>query len=245
MAADRKVVDSMSMSRTDFSIPGGPVRWGAWLLPIAGIIPAIFFTIGMMTSNPDPDTDPKGAAEAATNAGAVVVGIILIVATLALIFGLFALYAWLASGRTRNSALAGLLLSVVSVGLLLAGLGAAILAAAIAADVYLSGDAGASAVLTKLSGGTFGRAVVADFIVAIVVALAGSVANGVAIWRSGTLPRWSGVLYAAGFTLVIASTPIVTQVGGILLLIGGIWIARTISGQSATATTRPATVSPA
>ncbi len=235
---------SMSMSRAEFTIPSGPVRWGAWLLPIAGIIPAILFTVGMAMPNPDPNTDPKVAAEAASNAGAAVFGVLYIAAAVALTFALFALYAWLAGGRSRNSALAGMLLSVVSVGLLLAGLGAAVLAAAVAADVYRSGDAGASAVLAKLSGGTFGRAVLIAFIGSAVVGLAGAIANGVAIWRSGMAPKWTAILYAVGFALLMGNSPIVTQLGGILLLIGGISIARIISGRSTTAA-RSAAVSPA
>jgi hypothetical protein len=198
----------------------------------------------MLGSNPDVDTDPKGAADAATSVISLGGGVVYILATIALLFGVMALYGWLAAGRTGGAALVGLVLSIVSVGLLLAGLGAFTLASAVAADVYRSGDAGASAVLAKLSGGNFGKAILADLIVAIVLGLAGAVVNGVAIWRSGTLPRWSGVLYAAGFALLVGSAPIVSQVGGILLLIGGIWIARTISGQTATAT-RPAAVSPA
>jgi hypothetical protein len=163
----------------------------------------------------------------------------------ALILGLMALYVWLATGRTGNVALAGLVLSVVSVGLLLAGLGAAFLAAAIAANVYLGGDAGASAVLAKLSGGNFGTAVLVDFIATMAVGLLGGVANGIAIWRSGTLPKWAGVLFAAGFALMMASAPIVTQLGGILLVISGVWIARTIGKTDTAAQTAPAVVAPA
>jgi hypothetical protein len=235
----------MIAERSALTVPSAPVRWGAWLLPIAAILPVIFFTIGMIGPNPDVDTDPKGAADAAANAGAVGGGIVYMLAAVALILGLMALYVWLATGRTGRAALAGLVLSVVSVGLLLAGLGAAFLAAAIAANVYLSGDAGASAVLAKLSGGNFGTAVLVDFIATMVVGLIGGVANGVAIWRSGTLPKWAGVLYAAGFALMMASAPIVTQLGGVLLVIGGVWIARTISQTDATAGESSAVISPA
>ena len=227
------------------SVPAAPLRWGIWLIPVAGIIPAIVFTLWMVGPNPNIDTDPKGAADAATSVLGLGGGIVYLLATIALVFGLFALYGWLAGGRMGTMALAGLVLSVLSVGLLLAAYGAFVLASAVAADVYRSGDAGASGVLAKLSGGNFGRAILATLIAAIIVGLLGAVANGVAIWRSGTLPRWSGVLFALGFVLLVGSAPIVSQLGGILLLIGGVWIARTIGqgGETATQTTQAA-VSP-
>jgi hypothetical protein len=226
------------------SIPGAPVRWGAWLIPVAGIVPTIVFTLWMAGSNPDIDTDPKGAADAATSVLGLGGGIVYILAAIALIFGLFALYAWLAGGRTGTAALAGLVLSVVSVGLLLAAFGAFTLAAAVAADVYRSGDAGASGVLAKLSGGNSGRAILATLIAAMIAGLLGAVAFGVAIWRSGTLPRWSGVLFALGFVLLVVSVPILTQLGGIVLLTGGGWIARTIGQAGATSARTAPTVAP-
>jgi uncharacterized phage infection (PIP) family protein YhgE len=136
-------------------------------------------------------------------------------------------------------------LSVVSVGLLLAGLGAFTLASAVAANVYRSGDTGASGVLAKLSGGNFGAAILATLIAAMVLGLAGAICFGVAIWRAGTLPKWAGVLVAAGFVLLVASAPFVSQLGGILLAIGGTWIARTIGRTGATGMATTATVAPA
>jgi hypothetical protein len=233
----------MIAPQSTLSVPAAPIRWGAWLIPVAGIVPTIVFTLWMVGKNPNPDTDPKGAADAATGALGLGGGIVYILATIALLFGLFALYGCLASGRTGTAALAGLVLSVLSVGLLLAGLGAFVLGSAVAADVYRSGDAGASGVVAKLSGGSFGRAVLVAFIAAIVLGLAGAVAFGAAIWRSGTLPRWSGVLYALGFGLLVGSAPIVSQLGGILLLVGGGWIARTLGRAGATRTRSAPTVS--
>lgn len=235
----------MAATRDERSVPAAPIRWGTWLLPIGGIVPAIVFTLWMASPNPDIDTDPKGAADAATSVVGLGGGFVYILASIALLFGLMALYGLLASGRSRGLALAGLVLSVVSVGLLLAAFGAFILAAAVASDVYLAGNAGASAVLAKLSGGNFGRAILMDFIAAMALGLAGAVANGAAIWRSGTLPKWAGVVFAVGFVLVVASVPVITQVGGILMAIGGGWIARTIAQADATAATNPTALSPA
>lgn len=233
----------MMSTQSNRSIPVAPIRWGAWLIPVGGLVPAIIFTVWMASPNPDIATDPKGAAEAAASAVGLASGFLYILAHIGLLFGMMALYGWIAAGRTGGPALAGLVLSVVSIGVLLAGFGAAILASTVAGDVYLAGDTGASGVLEKLSGGTFGRPILIDLIIASVIGLAGAVAFGVAIWRSGTLPKWSGVLYALGFVLVVAFVPIITHIGGILLTVGGVWIARTIGQGGETAVTAPAAAS--
>jgi hypothetical protein len=69
-----------------------------------------------------------------------------------------------------------------------------------------------------------------------VLLLVGNVLLGVAIWRSGTLPRWAGALWAAGAVLMLllglviaifftGSTPVTVLVGAMLLVISGGWMA--------------------
>lgn len=43
----------------------------------------------------------------------------------------------------------------------------------------------------------FGLAVTATFMLGILLALVGNVLLGVAVWRSGTLSRWAGAIWAA------------------------------------------------
>jgi hypothetical protein len=70
----------------------------------------------------------------------------------------------------------------------------------------------------------------------IVLLLAGNVLLGVAVWRSGTLPRWAGALWAAAHVLMYlslvyaatigpASTPPTVLVGAVLVVISGTWMA--------------------
>ena len=55
---------------------------------------------------------------------------------------------------------------------------------------------------------------------------AGFILFGVAIWRSGALPKWAGVLIAAHAPLISGPFSIVGSVVGILLaVVGGGWIA--------------------
>ncbi len=69
-----------------------------------------------------------------------------------------------------------------------------------------------------------------------VLLLVGNVLLGVAVWRSGTLPRWAGALWAAGAVLMLllgqivaifltGSTPVTVGVGAVLLVISGGWMA--------------------
>ena len=47
-----------------------------------------------------------------------------------------------------------------------------------------------------------------------------------AVWRSGTLPRWSGVTFALGLTVFFPPFPqIVRVIDGLLIGTGGVWIA--------------------
>jgi hypothetical protein len=57
---------------------------------------------------------------------------------------------------------------------------------------------------------------------------AGAVVAAVAVWRCGVLPRWSGVLLAAGFGLYIPQFfgPPAVRIGhGVLVGAGCLWLA--------------------
>jgi uncharacterized membrane protein YgdD (TMEM256/DUF423 family) len=62
----------------------------------------------------------------------------------------------------------------------------------------------------------------------------------VAVWRSGTLPRWAGALWVAGSALPLLgqiyiilpigadSTPPTVPTGAVLLVLGGAWMAYSV-----------------
>jgi hypothetical protein len=73
-------------------------------------------------------------------------------------------------------------------------------------------------------------------IASVLLYSAGFVLFAVAIWRSGVLPGWAGVLMAAHAPLISGPFSVVGSVAGALLaLVGGGWIAlgalRGITGQ--------------
>ena len=83
----------------------------------------------------------------------------------------------------------------------------------------------------------------------------GNVLIGIAIWRSGTLPRWAGALWSAApvlmyplglvyaVTLGSNSTPPTVVVGALLIVVSGGWMAwsvlRGLSTMSVSAGARP------
>src|SRR5215211_6820042 len=84
--------------------------------------------------------------------------------------------------------------------------------------------------------GAIGGAILAILGLAILLMFFGNVLLGVAVWRSETLPRWAGAIWVASALLfyvlgavlgmVTTGSSLLTQpVGGLLLAIGGGWIA--------------------
>jgi len=82
----------------------------------------------------------------------------------------------------------------------------------------------------------FASAMSVLFGLAILLLVVGNVLLGVAVWRSGTLPKWTGatwvasvlLFYVLGAVLGMATTgsSLLTQpIGGVLMAISGGWIA--------------------
>jgi hypothetical protein len=60
----------------------------------------------------------------------------------------------------------------------------------------------------------------------LLVLAIGAVLIAVAVWRSGALPRWSGVLFALGLAMFFPLFPrAIRVVDGLLIGVGGVWIA--------------------
>jgi hypothetical protein len=88
----------------------------------------------------------------------------------------------------------------------------------------------------QLDAGIADAALGATFLLVILLSFVGNVLLGVAVWRSGTLPRWAGgtwvasalLLYPLGLVIALAitgSTPRTALVGALLIVISGGWIA--------------------
>jgi hypothetical protein len=70
----------------------------------------------------------------------------------------------------------------------------------------------------------------------ILLGFVGNILVGLAVWRSGTLPKWAGALWAGahvlmylslmyGQTIGPASTPFTVPLGAVVVVISGAWMA--------------------
>jgi hypothetical protein len=202
---------------------GNFARLGLWALPVAGIL--TFFPWFVFLSAPSPSSDLDGYARQVTSGPYVAGGYVYLVGTLCLLFGLLALYTELP--RVPGSLpTVGVVLSVTSVGLLLSAFGVLVIAGPVLADLYQAGNKGVGAAMVALAGGSLAGRIIAYFVVVILLAGLGAIATGTSQWRSRALPRWTIVALQVGFILTVMSTPGVTHVGTILLIVTGVWIAR-------------------
>ncbi len=203
------------------------IRRGIYALPAAGVltlVPWVFIFGGTSIK-----TDPEGFANSATSTGSAVGGYIYLAGLICLLFGLLALYGHLARTRAASWAAGGMIVSVVGIAVALPVFGVLGLARPVVADVYLAGHKDVTTAMELLSGGSFSSRINSYFAVFVVVCLIGAIAYAVAVWKSGSLPKWAGVIAAAGFVLTMTLSPFVAWVGALGLVVGGIWLARSVS----------------
>ena len=154
------------------------------------------------------------------------------------ILGVFALGAYLATGRAGRLGLAAMVMTVVGQALGLTIGGVSTFAAPEEGQVHLAGIA-EYARLNEQQPMLADTALMATFALAILLMFVGSVLLGVAVWRSGVLPRWAGAVWAAsavvfyvlGAVLGMATTggALVTQpLAALLMVVGGGWMALSI-----------------
>jgi hypothetical protein len=194
---------------------------GALSLALAGVCFLLYPAIRPFSD----ETSLQGAAAFATSSWLVAHSLAM-VGFIALTLGLVALY--LRLRQTAAGALAGLalVLSWIGVGLTLPYYGAETFGLHAVGQEALRQQS--AAVLSVADAIRWQEGL--WFILAGLVALAaGTILFAVAIGRSGSLPRWSGVPLAVAFALFIPQfmTPQPVRVGhGLLVLVGCFWIAR-------------------
>ncbi|MEV1242249.1 hypothetical protein [Nonomuraea sp. NPDC049750] len=89
----------------------------------------------------------------------------------------------------------------------------------------------------------FGPVAVTMFAAGLALLGVGAVMAAVAVWRSGTLARWSGVPFAVGFALFIPQFfgPYSLRIAhGALLAVGGLWLAVALWRARSTSPSSPA-----
>ncbi len=202
------------------------IRAGLWALPAYGLL----IMVTTLTPQPDQVSDPVGWARFVSSPSYLVGHVASnVLGTVLVIFGIFALGAFLSSSRAPRLALTGMVLSVIGYVLFTVPGVISTFATPAVGAAYLAGNPAVmelefSPILTMI------------ILAALVLAVVGNGLLSVAIWRSGTLPRSAGVVWAAGtltfyvlgFALGMATTgaSLPTQpIGAGLLAIGSGWMA--------------------
>jgi hypothetical protein len=161
------------------------------------------------------------------------------------IFGTFALGAYLTRSRAGHMGLVAMVITVLGSALFLPGMWVSAFSAPEEGQAYLAGIEGLAELPTSSADIAFG----ATFLLVVVLLLVDNVLLGVAVWRSGTLPKGAGALWAAApvimyplglvyeATIGSASTPPTVLVGALLIVIGGAWMVWSVLRQPSFLTT--------
>ena len=182
---------------------------------------------------PDPDTQLEAWARFVTT-NQYVIGHLFgsILGLICLIFGVFALGVYLATSRAPRLGLWAMVLTVLGSALFLPLQGIATFAVPEEGQAVLAGLEEYEE-LPPIFADTVGGLTA---LVVILLGFVGHILLGVAVWRSGTLPRWAGALWAGanvlmylslvyGQTIGPASTPFTVPLGAVVLVISGGWMA--------------------
>jgi len=186
-----------------------------------------------LEGQPDPETQLRAWSRFVTTNG-YVIGHLLgsILGLVFLIFGVFALGVYLATSRAGRMGLVAMFLTVLGSALFLPLQGIATFAAPEEGQAVLAGLEEYEALPP-----IFANTVQAlTGLVVILLGFVGHILVGVAVWRSGTLPKWAGAIWAGahvlmylslmyGQTIGPASTPFTVPLGAALVTISGAWMA--------------------
>jgi len=197
------------------------MRIGLLAIPISGLLTAW----ATLTPQPNPSTDFEAWARFVTTTYfmfthllGTILGIILV------IFGVIALGSYLAKEGGRLG-MVSMVVTIAANMLFLPIAGWAAFGEPAIGRAYLSGIGEARQINPGID-------FIVIFLSSIILALIGNVLLGIAIWRSRTLPKWSGVLwiawavmfYAAGVLFglfVFGSSPPTQPVGSLLMAVSG------------------------
>ena len=219
-------------------------RWigiGLLGLPLYGVM--TFFS--SLDPQPDPSTHYEAFSRFVTTNGYVLKHLFLSdLSIIFVIFGIFALGAYLTRSHAGGMGLAAMTIAVFGQALFLLIGGVSTFATPVEGQAYLAGIEEYHKLPTSLAG----SAQTATLGVSVLLQFVGNVLLGVAVWRSEILPKWAGALWAGApvlmyvfglayaMTIGAASTPPTVPAGAVLLAISGAWIALSVLLRPTTST---------
>lgn len=203
------------------------IRLGALALGLSALLFAAFPLVRpyFRLDPRSPDETLAGASPVITSVPWVLSHVIAMLAFVLLIYGLLALYGRLEADYRGPSAIFGLVLSLAGIALIMPMLGVEIHILPIIGRLYREGATNLAPAVALIY---LGPATLM-FLFALLLLAVGSICFAIAIWRSGGLPRWAGVLLAIGLALWFPPfPPLIRILDGFVIGVGGVWLARGI-----------------
>ncbi len=204
--------------------PNRKFRVGAVILAISALLLAAFPLVRPFA---DMSLNPLEVADTFASPSWVLAHILAGLGFILLPVGLFGLYTFLQGSNGERRAAQGLILSWIGIGL--------ILPTVLGTEAFALRAIGQAAVQQKNTD----LLAIADsvrfgpqrifFFPGLLALAVGAALIAVAVWKSGALPRWSGILFAIGLGLFFPLFPqAIRIVDGLLIGIGGTWVALSI-----------------
>ena len=205
--------------------PAARTRWGCAALAVA----AVMFVLYPAVRPWEDESTVRGATAAMSSPAWVAAHLFAIIGFILVPLGLLALAGVLSGGPAGRVAWAALVVFWIGVGLTLPYFGAEDFGLhAVASRV---GDSPAVDLLGLVDAVRFGATQITIFGLGLTLLAVGAVLVAVAVWRSGTLPRAGGVLFALGFVMFLPQffAPPALRIGhGVVLGLGLLWLALTM-----------------
>jgi hypothetical protein len=204
------------------------IRLAAVSLAVAGVLFVLYPAI-----RPFSDEVSLQGAQAFASSAWIAAHMLAMVAFVLVELGLLGLYLALQATAAERPAYWALVVSLLGIGLTLPFYGGE------AFGLHAIGQEAVkeqNAALVSLAGVVRSGPALVMFGVGLLLLALGAIIAAIAIWRSGALPRWSGVPFALGFALYIPQffgTQPLRVAHGILVAIGCLWIAVSLWRRSA------------
>jgi hypothetical protein len=196
------------------------VRLLAVSLAVAGILFVLYPLL-----RPFSDESSLQGAQAFASTAWIVAHLLAVVGFILLALGLLGLHLALQQSAVERLAFLALVLSWIGVGLTLPYYGAEVFGLHAIGQEAVGQHS--SALLALANAVRFGPGFIV-IVVGLGLLAVGSILVALAVWRSGTLSRWSGIPLALGFALYLPqflATQPIRVAHGLLVALGCIWIA--------------------
>ena len=189
--------------------PLSRIRFGLIALALSGLL----FALGIALRGEIDIADPEGFIRAAASPAFVPAWTIILVGVVLNLFGTFGLYRYLTYQANSLIAFLAFVLRVAGIALVLSLFTFLPVSVPVIAELYQQGNQEVIAIVeANLSSGLL--------IVGGVAGMIGVTLFGIAIWRHGRLPKWTGVLFVLSLPLLAFPVTFTTELlGAVLLLI--------------------------